>query len=182
MTASAAASREPHLQIQQSRRHTRDTHSPDQSRRSLCDPAGQCLRSTAPCHISIYCNQCTSSSPCLCVVVAHTAFRRSFPAVFGASVFETFETYNAEDLPEESADIDGICNLLPDTEGNVLVMGLSGEFRYSQCGWVGADSWCHRLVPNSCVTTALGIIMCEQDEHRVCAIQLNRLFSSTCRS
>lgn len=46
-------------------------------------------------------------------------------------------------------------------KGIVLVMGLSGEFRYSQCGWVGADTCCHRSVPNSCVTTALRIIMCE---------------------
>ena len=45
-------------------------------------------------------------------------------------------------------------------KGKVLVMGLSGEFRYSQCGWEGADSTCQRLVPNGCVTTALGINTC----------------------
>jgi hypothetical protein len=86
-------------------------------RTSSCDSAGQCLRSTASCRLPVECNQCTSSSSGLCVVVAHIAFRRSFPAVFGASVFETCETRNAGDLPEESADIDGICELLLDMEG-----------------------------------------------------------------
>ena len=61
------------------------------------------------------------------MVVAHTVFQRFFPAVFGASVFETCETHNAGDLPEESAGIDGNGNLLPDMEGEVSCDGAERQ-------------------------------------------------------